>query len=122
VALGLNVWINSNAKPGAAGNALSPNGLPTPAPIAPAANPVKPLPRNDFGIYHSAINFANSATLASQSAITKEDWEKVAVQWNKSIDLLKTISVSDPLYPKAQEKLKQYQTILDVAKYKARES
>jgi hypothetical protein len=115
VALGLNVWINSNSQSGSAGNALAPNGLPSPVP-----NTVKAVPKNDFGIYHSAINAANSATLASQSAVTKEDWGKITVQWTKSINLLKTIPVRDPLYPKAQEKLKEYQTILDVARYKAR--
>ena len=122
VALGLNVWINSNAKPGASGNALAPNGLPTLAPIVSPASVVTPKssPKNDFGIYHSAINVANTATLASQSAATKEDWDKIVVQWTKAVDLLKTISVDDPLYPKAQEKLKEYQTILDVAKYKTR--
>jgi hypothetical protein len=122
VALGLNVWINSASKPGVGGNALSPNGLPTVLPTETVEKPVKPVPKNDFGTYQRAINFANSATLASQSATTKEDWEKIAVQWNKSIALLKTITTSDQLYPKAQEKLQEYQTILDVAKYKARES
>jgi hypothetical protein len=121
VALGLNVWINSNAKPGASGNALAPNGLPTPLPVTSPIVP-KPSPRNEFGIYHGAINFANSATLASQSAATKEDWDKIVAQWSKSIALLQTIPTTDPLYPKAQEKLREYQTILDVAKYKARES
>ncbi len=120
VALGLNTWINSNTQPGSSGNALAPNGLPRPLPVAPVANSVKPSSKNDLGIYRSAINFANSATLASQSAVTKKDWEKIAVLWNKSIALLKTIPASDPLYAKAQEKLGEYQTILDVAKYKAR--
>jgi hypothetical protein len=42
------------------------------------------------------------------------------VLWNKSIALLKTVPTNDPQYAKAQEKLIEYQTILDVAKYKAR--
>ncbi len=117
VALGLNTWINSNARPGSSGNALAPNGLP---PALPAANPSKPTPKNEVGVYRRAINFANSATLASQSAATKEDWAKIVAQWNQSIALLKTIPASDPLSAKAQEKLGEYQIILDVAKYKAR--
>jgi hypothetical protein len=126
VALGLNVWINSNTKPGSAGNALAPSDLPTPTtlPVASSTSAVgtKPPIRNELGTYHRAINFANSATLASQSANTKEDWAKITVQWSKSIAFLKTIPVSDPQYPKAQEKLQEYQTILNVAKYKARQS
>jgi hypothetical protein len=121
VALGLHIWTNS-AKPGAKGNALAPNSRPSPTPLAGTlpVGTVKPKPPNEFGIYHQAINVANAATLASQSAATKEDWNKVVMQWSKSIELLKTVSVNDPLYRKAQEKLQEYQVILDVAKYKAR--
>jgi hypothetical protein len=119
IALGLNVWINSNSKQGSAGNALAPSAPTSPAPTS-QIKP-KPKPTSDSSIYHRAINFANGATLASQSASTNQDWEKIVAQWTKSIALLKTIPATDPQYAKAQEKLSEYQTILDVAKYKAKE-
>lgn len=119
VALSLNIWINSNSKQGATGNALAPNGTSPPLP-APIPSPVTPAPRSDVSIYHRAINFANGATLASQTATTKQDWAKIAAQWHKVIGLLKTIPAQDPQYAKAQEKLSEYQTILNVAKYKSK--
>jgi hypothetical protein len=120
VALGLNVWINSTSKQ-LTGNALSPKGVkPAPSPTPNVSETPKPLPKNEISTYNRAINIANVATLASQTAMTRQDWEKIAVQWNKTIELLKTIPANDPLYPKAQEKLEEYQTILDVAKNKAK--
>jgi hypothetical protein len=115
VALSLNIWINSNSKQESPGNALAPTGTPA----RPLSESVKPKPTSS--IYHRAINFANGATLASQTARTKQEWEKVTVQWSRAIGLLKTIPSNDPLYAKAQEKLSEYQTILDVAKYKSKQ-
>jgi hypothetical protein len=119
VAFSLNIWINSNSKQGSTGNALTPND--TPSPAIPLTEPAKPIVLNNSSIYHRAINFANGATLASQTARTRQDWSKITVQWSKAIGLLKAIPNTDPFYAKAQEKLSEYQTILDVAKYKSKQ-
>jgi hypothetical protein len=117
VALGLNSLINSNSQQKLPGNALSPNGIAEPITPSTSPNPVK---KSEISIYNRAINLANTATLASQTASTKQDWENIAVQWSRSIDLLKTIPDNDLYHPKAQEKIGEYQTILDVAKNKAK--
>jgi hypothetical protein len=114
VALSLNTWVNSTSKQ-VTGNALIPNGLnQTPK------NTSAVSAKNEVSNYNQAINIANMATLASQTANNKQDWEKISVQWGKAISLLKAVPVGDPQYPKAQNKLSEYQTINNVAKNKAR--
>jgi hypothetical protein len=115
VALSLNSLINSQQK--LPGNALSPNGITEPIKPTTVPNLVK---KSELSTYNRAINLANTATLASQTASTKEDWANIATQWLRSIDLLKTIPDDNLYYPKAQEKILEYQTILDVAKNKAK--
>jgi hypothetical protein len=118
VALSLNTWINSTPKP-ITGNALSPNGL-EPSPKDTPVVPPKPSPRVEASNYNRAINIANVATLASQSATTKQEWEKISVQWNKAISLLKAVPATDPKYPEAQERIENYQTLSETAILRAK--
>lgn len=118
VALSLNSWINSTPKP-ITGNALSPNGL-EPLPKTPPAVSAKPSPGVETNNYNRAINIANVATLASQTATTKQEWEKISAQWNRAISLLKAVPTTDPKYPEAQERIENYQTLSETAILKAK--
>jgi hypothetical protein len=118
VALSLNTWINSTPQP-IRGNALSPNGLEPSPKGTPEVSP-KPITRAEPSNYNRAINIANVATLASQSATTKQEWEKIAAQWNKAISLLKAVPATDPKYPEAQERIENYRTLSETAIFKAK--
>jgi hypothetical protein len=118
IALSLNTWINSNPKV-IHGNALDPKGLTT-SPSKDKTPEGRMTAGRISSNYNKAINLANTATLASQSALTKQEWEKISTKWNQAINLLKTIPVDDPKYGEAQAKINNYQTISNIATLKAK--
>ncbi len=66
--------------------------------------------------YNQAIYIANAATIASQSALTTEDWGKVSNQWQKAIALLESVPPGDPKYTDAQSRAANYKNILTASK------
>jgi hypothetical protein len=84
----------------------------TPSP-SPATSPKSPNINNN---YNQAIYIANAATIASQSAITVSDWQKVSGQWQKAIALLESVPSGDPKYTDAQSRAANYKNILTASK------
>jgi Leucine rich repeat variant len=64
--------------------------------------------------YNQAINTANAATIASQTAVTKKDWGKVNGLWKKAIALMESVPTSDPRYADAQSRAANYKNILNI--------
>jgi hypothetical protein len=122
VALSLNTLINSTPK-SLSGNALDPKVLTTSSDPKKVNDPKassKTPASNDSGNYRLAIDLANEATLLSQTAVTRQDWEKISAQWNQAIRLLKTVPASDPRYAEVQGKIQNYQTLTGIATFKAK--
>jgi hypothetical protein len=118
VALSLNTLINSTSKP-IGGNALDPKIL-TATPVASKEALPKKATNPQVDNYKLAIDLANEATLLSQTAVTRQEWEKISTQWNQAITLLKTVPPSDPKYTEVQGKINNYQTIAGIANLKAK--
>ncbi|NES67486.1 MAG: hypothetical protein F6K24_20720, partial [Okeania sp. SIO2D1] len=47
------------------------------------------------------------------------EWNAVANEWQKAVDLMKEVPESNPNYQTAQIKVLEYQNYLDVAKQRA---
>jgi hypothetical protein len=68
--------------------------------------------------YSQAISIANAATIASQRAVTTQEWEYITKLWTKAISLLEAVPPSDPKYLDAQSRASNYKNILSVANLK----
>ncbi|NES89655.1 MULTISPECIES: hypothetical protein [Okeania] len=84
-----------------------------------------PSPKtNDSGTtvsdpWYFAVTSAQSAAQKAQTAQTKSEWNAVANDWQKAVDLMKEVPESNPNYQTAQTKVLEYQNYLDVANQKA---
>ncbi|NER48325.1 MAG: aspartyl protease [Symploca sp. SIO1A3] len=87
-----------------------PKASPSPSPTASAAN---------SDAYPHAIDIATGAITIAKSAVSRDDWDLVASQWQRAIDLLKSVPASDANYANAQQRLPQYQRFMAEAKTKA---
>jgi Leucine rich repeat variant len=86
----------------------------TPASL-PSSSPKSATPKINNN-YNQAIYIANAATIASQSAITSEDWRRVSNQWQQAIVLLEAVPPGDPKYVDAQSRAANYKNILTASK------
>ena len=69
--------------------------------------------------YQQAIDTATGAVIISNSAVSRDDWNLVANQWQTAINLLKGVPSSSRHYSIAQRKLTEYKAYLADAKLKA---
>ena len=65
--------------------------------------------------FQEAIETGMIAANLTQSAKTKKEWDLVAKQWQKAIELLKSVSNSSANYGKAQIKIEEYSKNLKYA-------
>jgi predicted aspartyl protease len=69
--------------------------------------------------YAKAIDIATGAVNISKSAVSRDDWNLVASQWQEAINLLKEVPTSSPQHATAQAKVAQYQRFLSEAKVRS---
>lgn len=69
--------------------------------------------------WYFAVKSAQSAAEKAQTAQTQSEWNAVASDWQKAVDLMTKVKNSDPNYQKAQEKIIEYQNYVDIAKQRA---
>lgn len=69
--------------------------------------------------WYFAVTNAQSAAKKAQTAKTQSEWNAVANDWQKAVDLMKEVPQSHPNYQKAQEKIPEYQNNFDIAKQRA---
>lgn len=69
--------------------------------------------------YERALDIAAGATLISNSAVSRQDWNLAVNSWKEAIGLLKTVPGWSRDRATAQKKLSQYQSYLADAKLKA---
>ncbi len=94
----------------------STSSKPQPKKSPSASTPPNP---NAPDTYQQAIDVASGAVTISQSAVTRDDWNLVASQWQEAIKLLKAVPNSSKNYKTAQSKLSQYQNLLGDAKLRS---
>lgn len=94
--------------------AEAPGSSPTPAPEAPATPTAEPE-LSPAEAWRLAINRATNAANLTQTAQTKAEWEAVASEWRKAIELLELVPESSPNYQQAQERLVSYPKNLQYA-------
>ncbi len=73
----------------------------------------------DSNPWYFGVKSAQSAAQKAQTAKTKSEWNAVATDWQKAVDLMKKVPESDPNYQTAQTKVLEYQNNLDIAKQRA---
>ncbi|MEM1172317.1 MAG: hypothetical protein AAGJ08_25375 [Cyanobacteria bacterium P01_H01_bin.35] len=73
----------------------------------------------DSNPWYFGVTSAQSAAQKAQTAETKSEWNAVASDWQKAVDLMKKVPESDPNYQTAQTKVLEYQNNLDIAKQRA---
>jgi hypothetical protein len=106
--MGLTLWVKSIPP--------DPKTILASTPVsAPATSPKSAISKINSN-YNQAIYIANAATIASQSAITVEDWQKVSNQWQRAIGLLESVPPGDPKYIDAQGRAANYKNILTASK------
>lgn len=91
-------------------DAPSDDALPEPSsPVVvqrPSPSPVVVIPPD---VLEKAATKATSATRLAKTAVTKDDWNLVLLQWQRAIDLLKPVPRSHPSWAKAQQLLARYE-------------
>ncbi|MBD2569179.1 hypothetical protein [Anabaena lutea] len=65
--------------------------------------------------FREAVNQAINAANLTQLAKSQNDWKTVANEWQKSIDMMKSVPVSSPNYAVAQKKILEYQQNINYA-------
>ncbi|MFM2062986.1 MAG: hypothetical protein RLZZ507_2656 [Cyanobacteriota bacterium] len=65
--------------------------------------------------FQIAVKLAKNAAQITRTAKTKTEWYQVGREWQKTIEMLKTVPVSHPNYAVAQEKIIDYQKYINYA-------
>ncbi|WP_228055583.1 C13 family peptidase [Lusitaniella coriacea] len=88
--------------------------------VSQASPAVTPSPTPDPQTFNRAMDAAMSAATIAQSAISPEDWQMVARQWERAIALLKSLSPSHPKKALAQRKIDEYRRNLTIAQQRVK--
>ncbi|MBO9999234.1 MAG: hypothetical protein J7641_09550 [Cyanobacteria bacterium SID2] len=91
---------------------------PTSTPIATST----PSPQSTPDPWQQGLQTAMGAANLVQSASSPQDWTVVAGQWQRSIDLLKTVPDRHPQKSRSQEKIAEYQRNLAYAQQQIEEA
>lgn len=99
----------------------TPDAVPSPENSAPPTVQGSPSPEQPPGAetWANAVRSAISAANKAGTAQTRAEWNEVANQWQKAVDLMKEVPEDNPNYQTAQQKVEQYQNNLNVAKQRA---
>ncbi|TAF04612.1 MAG: hypothetical protein EAZ77_15330 [Nostocales cyanobacterium] len=65
--------------------------------------------------FQKAVKLAKNAAQITRTAKTKTEWYQVGREWQKTIEMLKTVPASHPNYAVAQEKIIDYQKYINYA-------
>ncbi|WP_353930727.1 hypothetical protein WJM97_21060 [Okeanomitos corallinicola TIOX110] len=65
--------------------------------------------------FQKALKLAKNAAQLTRTANTKSEWYQVGKEWQKTIEMLKTVPISHPNYAAAQEKIIDYQKYINYA-------
>ncbi len=99
----------------------SPEPSPSPGETAPAGGEPSVSPEESPGAetWTNARSSAYGAAVKAGTAQTRAEWNEVANEWQKAIDLMKEVPQDNPNYQTAQQKVQEYQNNLNVAKQRA---
>ena len=82
-----------------------------------AKEPKKPLTKSVN--YERGLDIATGAMNISKSAVSRDDWNLVASQWQQAISWMKAVPASSSQHATAQKKVSEYQGLLADAKLRA---
>jgi len=85
----------------------------------PEAEPATEPETGGRDFFREGVNRAQSAVAIGQSAQSPEDWSLAASRWKQAVSMMSQVPASDPNYPTAQEKVKEYQQNLAQAERRA---
>ncbi|MDY6806089.1 MAG: hypothetical protein SXA11_20120 [Cyanobacteriota bacterium] len=101
----------------------SPEPSPSPEETAPAQGSASPSPSPEQPpgeeTWTNARTTAYGAAVKAGTAQTRAEWNEVANEWQRAIDLMKEVPQDNPNYQTAQQKVQEYQNNLNVAKQRA---
>ena len=104
----------TGGSPSPAATGESPATTESPAAVAAPANaPTSEVP------FYDAVKNAQEAANLTQTAKTKEEWQKVATLWQNAIALMKAVPEGESNYKVAQEKVGEYEGYLQYAQKNA---
>lgn len=109
---------NASATPNAATKPASPvpaTTSPVPKPASPTANAATPKSDN----WREAVNQAQKAAILAQTAQSQTEWNAVAADWQKAVQLMNSVPTTSPNYQKAKQKAGEYRSNLEVANRRA---
>ena len=75
-------------------------------------------PQEKRSTFNKALDQGMSAAVMGQTAMSLEDWQLVAKQWQGAIALLKTVPSSHSNHKQAQNKIQEYEANLGIAQNK----
>ncbi len=105
---------DGSPSPATAGGSPSPATTESPAAAAAPANaPTSEVP------FYDAVKNAQEAANLTQTAKTKEEWQKVATLWQNAIALMKAVPEGESNYEVAQKKVGEYESNLQYAQKNA---
>ncbi|MEG3847941.1 hypothetical protein QT971_10880 [Microcoleus sp. herbarium19] len=108
----------ASGTPKAAPNPAVPASPGTPAaPKAASGAPTAAAAKPDS--WREAVNQAQKAAISAQTAQSQNEWIAVASQWQRAVQLMRTVPSTSPNYQKAQQKAAEYQANLIVANRRA---
>lgn len=100
----------------------SPEPSPSPGETAPAQGSPSPSPEEQppgAETLNNAFSTGYGAAVKAGTAQTRAEWNEVANEWQKAIDLMKEVPQDNPNYQKAQQRVLEYQNNLNAAKLRA---
>ncbi|TAG96137.1 MAG: hypothetical protein EAZ09_06910 [Oscillatoriales cyanobacterium] len=111
-----------SATASAAPNAATKPASPVPAATSPAPKPASPAasaatPKLDN--WRVAVNQAQKAAILAQTAQSQTEWNAVAADWQKAVQLMNSVPKTSPNHQKAQQKAAEYKLNLEVANRRA---
>ncbi|MEM7556791.1 MAG: hypothetical protein AAF378_22390 [Cyanobacteria bacterium P01_A01_bin.84] len=69
--------------------------------------------------FAEAIRIANKTSLVAQTAKTKQEWLRIATEWQKASDLMSNVAENDRRYKLAQNRVELYREYSQIAQNKA---
>ena len=107
------------ASPASKAASASPSAKTAAAPASPAATPKAAASAPKSDPWREAVNRAQKAATLAQTAQSQNEWNAVASEWQKAVQLMGSVSAASPNHQKAQQKAAEYQSNLVVANRRA---
>lgn len=93
--------------------------LPADDPSTPNETSPPPPPPTQVDSFAQAVNLAEQASFAGQTAETRAEWLDLAAKWQRAADLMAQVPSEDPRYQTARDRTQLYRQNSQVAQQRA---